>query len=297
MRLLATVRDRSRGRERTVRFRDSDRKRPENRRDRCNAHLLSFFFFISRRVENAKGRETYRDEEETGGTRKRGRRKREWTREKGEKGEEEEGGCCCCDRGITSAPLTRKTFRLNLVLDSTRLPSLCADASLLVLTPWPPLQDRKDPLYFASATKPPDQRVNHRRSESCIWLHLEVININSGFVNEPGRADDSPSVLCSLAINTVSEHVNFLQAVFRDLRLVELFQVFREITFAKVLDIHNYRGYLVFGRCTVGDIRSWFIEEVFNFAFRFNVPSSARPLLVASVWNLNRCRETCGGTD
>lgn len=30
-------------------------------------------------------------------------------------------GCCCCGRGITSAPLTRKTFRLNLVLDSARL--------------------------------------------------------------------------------------------------------------------------------------------------------------------------------
>lgn len=32
-----------------------------------------------------------------------------------------EDGCCCCGRGITSAPLTRKTFRLNLVLDSARL--------------------------------------------------------------------------------------------------------------------------------------------------------------------------------
>lgn len=35
----------------------------------------------------------------------------------------ERGGCCCCGRGITSAPLTRKTFRLNLVLDSARLRS------------------------------------------------------------------------------------------------------------------------------------------------------------------------------
>lgn len=49
-------------------------------------------------------------------------KKRERERERKERASKRaRNGCCCCGRGITSAPLTRKTFRLNLVLDSARL--------------------------------------------------------------------------------------------------------------------------------------------------------------------------------
>lgn len=53
---------------------------------------------------------------------KRRAKRREWKMRTSERANTRaRGGCCCCGRGITSAPLTRKTFRLNLVLDSARL--------------------------------------------------------------------------------------------------------------------------------------------------------------------------------
>lgn len=64
-----------------------------------------------------------RDEiRQTKDRKKRRAKRREWKMRTSERANTRaRGGCCCCGRGITSAPLTRKTFRLNLVLDSARL--------------------------------------------------------------------------------------------------------------------------------------------------------------------------------
>lgn len=90
----------------------------------------------------------------------------------GKKGEgEEEGGCCCCDRGITSAPLTRKTFRLNLVLDSTRPPPPSGPPRALTPRPTPKRSSIFCERYETNATQ--ILRIRFR---------FEVISINSGSV-------------------------------------------------------------------------------------------------------------------
>lgn len=89
----------------------------------------------------------------------------------------ERGGCCCCGRGITSAPLTRKTFRLNLVLDSARLRSTHPNRPAFLARPkrfadlHPSLPPTLSPspsmlrkCYQAAAGPPPNHR--HRVSDS-----------------------------------------------------------------------------------------------------------------------------------
>lgn len=86
-----------------------------------------------------------------------------------------EDGCCCCGRGITSAPLTRKTFRLNLVLDSARLlsthpnrPAFLARPKRSANSPPFPLPPLLPPIlckcYQTAAGPPP----NRRHSVPCI---------------------------------------------------------------------------------------------------------------------------------
>lgn len=100
----------------------------------------------------------------------------------GKKGEGEEGGCCCCDRGITSAPLTRKTFRLNLVLDSTRPPPLY------------PSTNTKKILYILRAIR------NQRHSDSRIRFRFEVISINSGSVKWRKAWSSVESSVCFMLV-------------------------------------------------------------------------------------------------
>lgn len=73
------------------------------------------------------------------------------------------GGCCCCGRGITSAPLTRKTFRLNLVLDSARLLSTHPNRTAFLARPkrsanpfpYPPILYK---CYQTAVGPPPNRR-------------------------------------------------------------------------------------------------------------------------------------------
>lgn len=106
----------------------------------------------------------------------------------GKKGEgEEEGGCCCCDRGITSAPLTRKTFRLNLVLDSTRPPPPSGPPRALTPRPTPKRSSIFCERYETNATQ-----------ISRIRFRFEVISINSGSVK--WSSVESLACLCSLPL-------------------------------------------------------------------------------------------------
>lgn len=82
------------------------------------------------------------------------------------------GGCCCCGRGITSAPLTRKTFRLNLVLDSARLLSTHPNRTAFLArpkrsaNPFPPYSPILYKCYQTAVGPPP----NRRRSVCRVYL-------------------------------------------------------------------------------------------------------------------------------
>lgn len=139
--VAATVHDRKRKKERkngyATSYRTSERDRVERknrrrrlkkekgsrkRRHRRNTHL----FFLPR-VENAKEERHIEIKKKKRGCRGKSETIRRACgveeEDRQQKGEKKRGDCCCCDRGITFAPLTRKTFRLNLVLDSVRLSS------------------------------------------------------------------------------------------------------------------------------------------------------------------------------
>lgn len=114
------------------------------------------------------------------------------------------GGCCCCGRGITSAPLTRKTFRLNLVLDSARLLSTHPNRIAFLARPKRSANPSPPPFLPLSThtlqVLPDRCRIaaeSPALSAVCIWLHFEVININSGTVNDRGRACRRGDALCS----------------------------------------------------------------------------------------------------
>lgn len=94
---------------------------------------------------------------------KRGKRKKRASERANTRAED---GCCCCGRGITSAPLTRKTFRLNLVLDSARLLSTHPNQPAFLARPKrsanpPPLPSPSSPIlckYYQTAAGPPSNR-------------------------------------------------------------------------------------------------------------------------------------------
>lgn len=153
MHLLATVRDRNCTRKRSGRLegvrRDNAKEEKERRRTRKWERCMFFRRKWTRNDASEEDSNKEREKEKGGRSRQEERvclRREENPRggrnlassislslpffssySKRENGRSERvntragDGCCCCGRGITSAPLTRKTFRLNLVLDSARL--------------------------------------------------------------------------------------------------------------------------------------------------------------------------------
>lgn len=105
-------------------------RRGENLCGRERGEFNAFFFSSSSEKETkCTGRKTEKE-----------RRRERKTRTSERANTRARGGCCCCGRGITSTPLTRKTFRLNLVLDSARLLSTHPNPS-----EPSSLHDQKDP--------------------------------------------------------------------------------------------------------------------------------------------------------
>lgn len=176
-------------------------RRGENPCGKGRRGIQRFLFFLRlspRKRRNAPNERQRQREKRRTKRRERKMRTSEWANTRAR------GGCCCCGRGITSAPLTRKTFRLNLVLDSARLLSTHPNRTAFLARPKRSANPFPFPLppihpYFTSATRPLSdrRRTAGTRCAVCIWLHFEVININSGTVNDRGRACRRGDALCS----------------------------------------------------------------------------------------------------